>query len=167
MDQPGSSVIVKQGTRVNPSAYILNPVAVPSFRRVPGGKGKKAFIRQTDIHIEYAIVISQARSPGTAAVCGPSVSFKGQMTGCVPDQLPVHQIPGMEHRYAGNIGKGGRNQIKIFSDPDHVRIGIITFENRILILHEVLHLILSENSEGFSPGSGKLRKKRLFPKAAA
>ena len=59
MDQPGSSVIVKQGTRVNPSAYILNPVAVPSFRRVPGGKGKKAFIRQTDIHIEYAIVISQ------------------------------------------------------------------------------------------------------------
>ena len=32
------------------------------------------------------------------------------------------QVPGMEHRDAGQIGKGGGYQIKILSHPDHMQL---------------------------------------------
>ena len=78
-----------------------------------------------------------ARCPGPAFVGRPVIARKRKALGRIPDLFPVHQIPGMENRKPGKIGKRGGCHIEILTDPDDIRIRIIALQNRVCILHSL------------------------------
>ena len=135
MDEPHAAVVVKQRTGVDPSGHILHIMTFPFSRRILGGKCEQPLVRHAHIHIKQPVVIPQTGRPNTALVGRFVISGKRQPPGRIAEQFPMHQIPGMQHGDAGHISKRGRNHIKIFAYPDHIRIRIISVQDWIGITH--------------------------------
>src|SRR6185503_7725447 len=52
---------------------------------------------------------------------------------CVTDDLPVHEISGMENGKTGNAVEARGGEVKIVADANHVRIGIVSLDDRITV----------------------------------
>jgi hypothetical protein len=50
------------------------------------------------------------------------------------NDLPVHQVPGVQDGKSGNTIKAGGNHVEIFLNPDDIRIGIICMNDGIPVI---------------------------------
>ena len=122
VDKPGAAVLHEQRAGIDPSHHVLHIVEVPPSRGIPGGKVHQPLIRQADIDMEESVPVSDAGGPGSLFVGGNIIGREGQPFRRVADQLPVDQIPGVQHRDSRQIGKGRGDHVEILPHPDHVRI---------------------------------------------
>src|SRR5262249_4799506 len=78
-------------------------------------------------------VEADRRRPNTASGLNFRVPLMRQVFQRVIDDRPIDQVFGMQYRQSRRAVETGRRQIKIFTDTNHIRIGVIGVENRITI----------------------------------
>jgi hypothetical protein len=53
---------------------------------------------------------------------------------CMTNDFPVDEISGVQDRKTGNAVETGSGEIKVIANPDHIRIGVVSMNDRILII---------------------------------
>ena len=91
-------------------------------------------IRIAVVDIELPVVITDRRSPDTAAVLRTREQvFRLKFMNGVVDDLPVDEVVGMKDRKAGYCIKARRGHIKIITDTNNVRVRIVGVNYRVFV----------------------------------
>ena len=110
----------------------------PRSRRIGSCRHKITFIRCTEIHIEFSLIITNCPCPNTSAITihtRPVHFFTdlSQIRNHMTFNRPVHQILGMYDHHTWGILKGRRNSIIIISHTNTINVTVIGRKDRITI----------------------------------
>ncbi len=126
------TVLIPERAGIDPAHHLAHIGRLGPFAPGIGGFAHHdSLVRHGNKHIVGSLVVADGGSPGAAAVQGPVVSVKRHLVPDIIDDLPVHQIPGMQQRHRRRIAKAGSNHKIVFSHTDCVRVGIIRIENGV------------------------------------
>ena len=118
-------VVVKQDRKIVYVAFHVD--MLPGACRIFGDEHLHAVAVDVGEDVELAVMITDAGCPNALAVGFFSVLQTElvahvQTVEAIAEELPVHQILGMQHHQSGHGVHGGSRQIEIFSHPDHVGV---------------------------------------------
>ena len=106
----------------------------PWALRIRGGDHINSKIGIRVINPVFAVVKSEGGSPHTAAMPGHGKILLRYKSGqCMTNQVPVHQILGVQHRESRNMIETRCRHPVIIADPDGIGIRVVGLENGVFV----------------------------------
>ena len=111
-DHVGPPVLIPEGAGVDPSFGFTEEISLKSSPWISPPGHINSLVRQGDKDKKLPLMVPDRRGPGSGTVGRPLVFLKRKGCYAIINQFPVNQVPGVQQRHSGEIGKGRRYHVE-------------------------------------------------------
>ena len=141
-DGPGAEdgvdlpVVIEQDGEIVQALF--DAIVLPWAAGIGGAEDLQAEAVHVGEDVIGSVVVAEARGPDAPAIdvlaaLQPEVRAEVEAIEGIADELPVHQIAGMQDRQARHGVHGGPGEVIVGTDADHVGIGELVVKQGIRI----------------------------------